>query len=51
MPCGAFALTAEQGREFAGWGYRLITAGNDMGMLRAEAARRLAVLRAPDGRR
>ncbi len=47
VPCGAFALTAEQGREFAGWGYRLITAGNDIGMLRAEAARRLAVLRAP----
>lgn len=47
VPCGAFALTAEQGREFASWGYRLITAGNDMGMLRAEAARRLAVLRAP----
>jgi 4-hydroxy-2-oxoheptanedioate aldolase len=46
VPCGAFALTAEQGREFAGWGYRLITAGNDMAMLRAEAARRLAVLRA-----
>ena len=47
VPCGAFALTAEQGREFVDQGYRLIAAGNDMGLLRAEAARRLAVLREP----
>ena len=45
MPCGAFALTAEQARQFGGWGYRLLTAGNDMGLLRAESARRLAILR------
>ena len=45
VPCGAFALTAEQAVEFAGWGYRLIAPGNDMHLLRAESARRLATLR------
>lgn len=45
-PAGIFALTAEQGREFAGWGYQMVTPGNDMGLLRAESVRRIDVLRA-----
>ncbi len=45
MPCGAFALTAEQGQLFTQWGYRLVAPGNDIQLLRAEAARRLQVLR------
>jgi 4-hydroxy-2-oxoheptanedioate aldolase len=45
IPCGAFALTAEQAVEFTGWGYRLLAPGNDMHLLRAESARRLAILR------
>ncbi len=45
IPAGIFALTGEQAAEFAGWGYLLITPGNDVGLLRAESARRIAMLR------
>jgi len=45
MPVGIFASTVEQGVQFDSWGYRLITLGNDVGLLRAESARRLAALR------
>ena len=45
VPAGIFALTGEQAVQFAGWGYRLITPGNDVGLLRAESTRRIAMLR------
>jgi 4-hydroxy-2-oxoheptanedioate aldolase len=45
VPAGIFAPTAEQAVQFAGWGYQLITPGNDVGLLRAESARRIAMLR------
>lgn len=46
IPAGVFAPTGEQAVQFAAWGYRLITPGNDVGLLRAESVRRLALLRA-----
>lgn len=45
VAAGIFASTLDQGVLFASWGYRLITTGNDVGLLRAESARRLAALR------
>lgn len=45
VSAGIFAPTAEQAVIFASWGYRLITPGNDVGLLRAEATRRLGVVR------
>lgn len=48
IPAGIFAPTGEQAVQFAGWGYQLITPGNDIAMLRAESARRLALLRPKD---
>lgn len=47
VPAGIFAPTGEQAAQFARDGYQLITPGNDVGLLRAESARRLALLR-PD---
>lgn len=46
VPAGIFALSAEQAVQFAEWGYQLITLGNDVGLLRAESARRLQLLQA-----
>lgn len=45
VAAGIFASTLDQGVLFASWGYRLITTGNDVGLLRAESAWRLAALR------
>ncbi len=45
VPAGIFAPTVEQAALFASWGYQMITPGNDVGLLRAESTRRLAVLR------
>jgi 4-hydroxy-2-oxoheptanedioate aldolase len=45
VAAGIFAPTAEQAVVFASWGYRLITPGNDVGLLRAEATRRIEVVR------
>jgi 4-hydroxy-2-oxoheptanedioate aldolase len=45
VAAGIFAPTAEQAVVFASWGYRLLTPGNDIGLLRAEATRRLDVVR------
>lgn len=44
-PAGIFAPTAEQAVLFESWGYQLITPGNDVGILRAEATRRLNLIR------
>jgi len=44
-PAGIFAPTAEQAVLFQSWGYQLIAPGNDVGLLRAEAGRRIDVLR------
>jgi len=45
VPAGIFAPTGEQAVQFADWGYQLITPGNDVGLLRAESLRRIAMLR------
>jgi len=48
IPAGIFAPTVEHAVLFASWGYQLIAPGNDVGLLRAESARRLRVLRGVD---
>ncbi|MEO6715220.1 MAG: aldolase/citrate lyase family protein [Mycobacteriales bacterium] len=45
VPAGVFAMTGDQAVQFADWGFQLLTPGNDVGLLRAESARRLAMLR------
>jgi 4-hydroxy-2-oxoheptanedioate aldolase len=45
VAAGIFAPTAEQAAVFGSWGYRLITPGNDIAVLRSEASRRVDVVR------
>jgi 4-hydroxy-2-oxoheptanedioate aldolase len=44
MAAGIFAPFAGHLAQFVGWGYRLITPGNDIALMRAEAVRRLGIL-------
>ena len=44
VPAGIFAQGLDHAMQFAAWGYRLISPGSDVGMLRAEAAHRIATL-------
>jgi 4-hydroxy-2-oxoheptanedioate aldolase len=45
VPAGIFAPTADQAVVFTEWGFRLVTPGNDVGLLRSEAGRRVAAVR------
>jgi 4-hydroxy-2-oxoheptanedioate aldolase len=46
LPAGVFATTDSQAAQFARWGYRLITPGHDVNIVKAEAGRRVAAVRA-----
>ena len=45
VPTGIFAQNLDHAVQCASWGYRLITPGSDVGLLRAAAAHRIARLR------
>ncbi len=45
VPAGIFAQNLDHAVQCASWGYRLITPGSDVGLLRAAAAERIATLR------
>ena len=45
VPAGIFAQNLDHAVQCASWGYRLITPGSDVGLLRAAATERIAMLR------
>ena len=44
VPAGIFAQNLDHAVQCASWGYRLITPGSDVGLLRAAATERIAML-------